>query len=271
MDVSQHSVELCDVSFRRQGRLVLDRINLKVKRAEAVCILGPNGCGKTTLLNNINGTLKVTSGRIRLRGEDIRLISIRKLSRIVGTIFQEHHTVFAYPVVEVVVMGRNPYIGPFRSPSLSDYEKAEMALQTVGIEHLRSRPYDELSGGERQLVLIARALAQNTDIILMDEPTSHLDLANQMKVLRIVRKLVDEQTISIIFTTHYPGHAVCASRVALMKNGRFSEVGSPQETIREDSLTDLYGTDVGLIRGTDYDPFTPTYVVPVHPGGQSNE
>lgn len=230
------------------GKPVISGITLSVYRGEIVSILGPNGAGKTTLLRCIEGTLSPSFGNIYINGKELKDVSDRERGRIIASVPQIHRPIFPFTVLEVVLMGRNPYITGYGTPSKRDYEIAENVLKEVGIYELRDRYYTELSGGELQLTLIARALAQEPEVILFDEPTAHLDFKNQLIVLSIVRKIVEEKEISIIMVMHDPNLAMLYSdRVFLMEKGRIMDSGKPVETITSQNMKRLYGFDVEIV------------------------
>jgi iron complex transport system ATP-binding protein len=229
-------------SFGRHD--VFRDLELEVKQGDIICVLGANGSGKTTLLRCINGTLRPKSGRIFLDDTDIAQIGVIRLARRIGTVSQEHSAPFPFSVLEVVRMGRAPYLGFFSSPSGHDNEIAMEALEHVGMSHLKDKPYTQISGGERQLVLIARTLAQKPGIILLDEPTSHLDFKNQVLVLKMISKL-SMGGLTIIMSTHLPNQAfLVSSRVALMTNGTLLAIGSCDDIMTEKNLAKTYG--IGL-------------------------
>jgi iron complex transport system ATP-binding protein len=226
-----------------------------VMKGEVLCILGANGCGKTTLLRCLNGSLKLNKGHVYLGGRDIHTMSVVDVARYIGFVFQEHSAPFPFSVLEVVRMGRTPYLSFFESPSAKDTLVAEQALDMVGMVHYRDKPYTQISGGERQLVLIARTLAQEPKIVLLDEPTSHLDFKNQTLVLRMINRLA-ESGMTVIMTSHLPNHALLySSRVALMNTGSFMAIGSPETIVNEENLKGVYGMDVKILEvageGTD--------------------
>jgi iron complex transport system ATP-binding protein len=230
------------------GKPVISGITLSVYRGEIVSILGPNGAGKTTLLRCIEGTLSPSFGNIYVSGKELKSISDRERGRIIASVPQIHRPIFPFTVLEVVLMGRNPYITEYGTPSKRDYEIAENVLKEVGIYELRDRYYTELSGGELQLTLIARALAQEPEVILFDEPTAHLDFKNQLTVLSIIRKIVEEKEISILMVMHDPNLAMLYSdRVFLMEKGRIMDSGKPVETITPQNMKRLYGFDVEIV------------------------
>lgn len=240
-------LSLENAKFSYGKREIFHDLNLNLYPGDVYCILGSNGCGKTTLLRCLNGALKLEKGRILLSNKDISSFEINQLAQKVGIVFQEHSAPFPYSVLEVVTMGRAPYLGFFDRPSKKDSEIAVEKLEVVGISHLRNKSYTQISGGERQLVLIARTLTQEPDIILLDEPTSHLDFKNQILVLRIVNKLAKDG-LAVIMSSHFPNHALLfSSRVSLMANGQFIATGKPEETISEENLENTYGIKVKIL------------------------
>lgn len=244
-------IHVKDAGFRYDTREIFGGLDLEVRPGEVLCVLGPNGCGKTTLLRCISGALRLHRGSILLDGEDIARLDVIALARKIGFVFQEHTASFPFPVIEVALMGRAPYLGLFGSPSAKDVELAEAALHKVGMLHARDKPYTQLSGGERQLVLIARTLAQEPEVILLDEPTSHLDFKNQALSLQLINRL-SERDISMIMTTHNPNHAlVYPYRVAMMNNGRIVAAGEARDMITEENLRATYGIDVRLLSASD--------------------
>jgi iron complex transport system ATP-binding protein len=238
-------LEFRDVAFSyTPGQNVFSGINLKSVDKEVLVILGPNGCGKTTLLKCAAGILKAQEGEILLDGKYIPALKRRDIARKIGYISQEHSLGFAYSVMEFVVMGRTPYLNIFSSPAEKDYNIASEAISSVGISHLKDKRYTELSGGEKQLVLIARMLTQQPSILLLDEPTSHLDLKNQTVVLRLVKKLA-KSGLSVIMTSHFPNHAITfAGHTAIMHKGGFIAQGTSEEIINEANLNKAYGIDI---------------------------
>jgi iron complex transport system ATP-binding protein len=240
-------LSLKEGSFSYGDKEVLTDVSLDVTKGEVLCILGANGCGKTTLLRCLNGSLRLNQGRVYIGGRDIHTMSVVDVARYIGFVFQEHSAPFPFSVLEVVRMGRTPYLGFFESPSAKDTLVAEQALDLVGMVHYRDKPYTQISGGERQLVLIARTLAQEPEVVLLDEPTSHLDFKNQTLVLRMINRLA-ESGMTVIMTSHLPNHALLySSRVALMNTGSFMAIGSPETIVNEENLKAVYGMDVKIL------------------------
>jgi iron complex transport system ATP-binding protein len=244
-------LSLRGATFSYGDRAIFCDVDLDVYPGEVLSILGPNGCGKTTLLRCISGALKLQKGNACLDGQDISSLSVTELARKIGFLYQEHQAPFPFSVLEVVRMGRTPYLGMFDSPSDKDTALAELALTRVGMLHLKQKPYTQISGGERQLVLLARTLAQEPEIILLDEPTSHLDFGNQALSLQLITALA-RQGISMIMTTHNPNHALLfPDKAALMHGGRFTAVGNAEDVINEDNLKATYGIDVKVFSVPD--------------------
>lgn len=230
------------------SKSVVENISLTVETGEILCLLGPNGVGKTTLFKTILGFLKLQKGEILLDGQNIVSWSPKKLAKAIGYVPQAHTPPFPFSVIDVVVMGRTAHLGAFAAPSPKDLEIAEEAIEGLKISYLKDRIYTEISGGERQLVLIARALTQQPKILIMDEPTSNLDFGNQVIVLEQINKL-SKAGYGVIMTSHFPDHAfLCSTKVALMqKNSQFS-VGTVDEVVTEENLKAAYGVDVKIIK-----------------------
>lgn len=200
-------LEVSHLSFSYGSHRVLKDINFYVKPGKMTFLLGHNGAGKSTIFKCILGHLKGACGQIRLEGRNIKTYSIRELARHVAYIPQAVSPVFNYPVHQVVLMGRSAYTSILSSPSEEDEKIAREALIRLDIAHLQDQGFSQISGGERQMVLVARALAQGGRLLLMDEPTSSLDYGNQLKVLMQVRKLCEEG-MSVLISSHNPQHAL---------------------------------------------------------------
>jgi len=229
-------------------KVILKDVSFTLAPGELLCLLGPNGVGKTTLFKTILGSLKLLSGEILLHGQDITKLDLRHFARKIAYVPQAHTPPFPFRVIDVVTMGRTAHFCVFSMPSAHDIKIADEALDTMNITHLREKMYTEISGGERQLVLIARALAQQSEILVMDEPTSNLDFGNQIKVLEHVREVSRTKGVSVILTTHSPNHALAyATKVVILKrNGGFT-VGLPEEVISEKYILDTYRVEAELL------------------------
>lgn len=233
-------------SFSYGEHEIFNRLEFSVSAGDVLCILGANGCGKTTLLRCLNGALKLKNGQVFLENHDISTMSTIDLAKNMGFVFQEHSAPFPFTVHEVVRMGRAPHLHMFAHPGLRDNLLAEQALNSVGMLHLKDKPYTQISGGERQLVLIARTLTQEPRLVLLDEPTSHLDFKNQTLVLKMVNMMA-ENGMTVIMTSHLPNHALqYSNKVVLMNGGRFLASGNPEETMTEQRLKETYGISVKI-------------------------
>jgi iron complex transport system ATP-binding protein len=227
------------------GRTVVgEGIDLTLDGGEILCLLGPNGGGKTTLFRTLLGVLPPIAGDVRVGGKPLSRWPRRELARRLGYVPQAHAGLFAFTVEDVVLMGRTARMGRFGAPSLHDRGAALSALDRLGIAGLSSRVYTHVSGGERQLVLIARALAQEAETLILDEPTASLDFGNQLRVLGEISRL-RRDGIGILMSTHQPEHALkIADRIALLKSGRVVAQGPARETANSKRLAELYGAGV---------------------------
>jgi iron complex transport system ATP-binding protein len=222
-------------------------VSFSLKPGQVLCILGPNGCGKTTLLKCLTGIFKLNKGSVWLEGTDIVQLDRSAIARKTGYVPQVHQPAFPFSVLDAVLVGRAPHLGFLESPGKKDIQIAETAIEALGISHLKNRSYTELSGGERQLVVFARVMAQQPSLILLDEPTSHLDFGNQIRVLRLVEELASTG-LPIIMTSHFPDHAfLISSKVAIMKKGEFLAFGPPDEVITEENLESIYGVKIKVV------------------------
>ncbi|RDJ15810.1 ABC transporter ATP-binding protein [Rhizobium grahamii] len=232
------------LSFGYAGRMVAEGVTLELARGEVLALLGPNGAGKTTLMKTMLGLLSPRSGDVRLDGRPLSEWSRRDRARRIAYVPQAHASAFPFSVRDVVLMGRAPYLGPFETPGAADVAAAEAALDSLGIAALADRVYTMISGGERQLALIARALAQAPSIMVMDEPAANLDFGNRMRLLSRIRQLADSG-LSVIFSTHDPDHAfLVADRVALLHDGRLRALGRPEAVLTPETMKDIYDIDV---------------------------
>lgn len=239
--------ELNALSFAYPGgRRVLDQVSLTLKRGEVLSILGPNGAGKSTLLGCMMGMLPVSEGVVRLDGRDLKQMGAREIAKLVSYVPQNHSPVFGYTVFEFVLMGRAPLIPTLARPGEADRAAAREALAQMGLSRLTDRPYTEISGGERQQAVIARAIVRRPQAVLFDEPTAHLDFGNQLRTLRMLKEL-SRQGYAVVVTTHNPDHAILlGGRAAVLDRGGRLTVGDTGEILREDLLCRVYQTDLKL-------------------------
>lgn len=233
------------------GPLVLNDVSFTLEEGEMVAFLGKNGAGKTTLLRIIPGFLSPISGDVLIDGNSVRSMSLKTKAKTIAYIPQFSHTAFAYTVRESVLMGRSPYISTFSKPTKEDEKLAESVMEELGILNLENRPTNEISGGERQLVLIARALMQNAKLLILDEPTSFLDYSNQLLVLEKAIELT-HKGYCCLYSTHNPDLALCySSRVLAMKDGQVAFSVRPEQLENSDALSSIYGRKLGVEKASN--------------------
>lgn len=225
---------------------ILKDVSLTLRQGEIVCILGPNGIGKTTVFRSVLGFLKLLEGEVLLDGVPRDRIRARDFAKCVGYVPQSHEPPFPYSVPDVVVMGRAAHLRPFEAPGLEEYRIVDQVLNMLEISYLREKTYTQISGGERQMVLIARALAQNSGLLVMDEPTANLDFGNQIHVLQSIKKLT-ASGLGVLMTTHNPDHAfLCCNRVILLTKDKQVLEGTVDEIVTEENLRKAYGVEVRI-------------------------
>lgn len=228
-------------------RSILHEISFSLKSGDTLCILGPNGSGKTTLLNCLMKLNRPESGTISIDGTTIDKIDSNQIARFIGYVPQNLEPSFDCSVIDYTVTGCAPRLKLLQRPGPTEYSEADKALESLGISYLRDSSYARISGGERQQVSIARALVQRAQIILLDEPTAHLDFGNQMRVLKLMHKMADEG-YGIVMTTHNPDHVLMlGGKVAVMKRDGSFTFGDVDQVITEDFLCELYQTELHLV------------------------
>lgn len=241
------SIEVKNVSFSYDERPVLRNVSFCANEGEMLCVLGPNGVGKSTLFNCILGLLKPKNGEILLEGSSVQSFSARELARKIAFVPQSHAPTFNYSVFDMVLMGTTAHVGGISSPGAQQMKLAEDAIERVGITHLKKRGYMQISGGERQLSLIARAIAQQASLVIMDEPTANLDYGNQLRILIRVKELVNSEKLTVIQSTHNPDHVfLFADRVLALIGGQVAAFGTPEAAVTEELIESLYGVKVQL-------------------------
>ncbi|MBR2836228.1 MAG: ABC transporter ATP-binding protein [Coriobacteriales bacterium] len=228
------------------GQNILEGMSFTYESPDIMCLLGCNGVGKSTLLKCIMGELSPASGTITIDGKPTRQYSPRDMALKVAYIAQMHAPTFSYPVIDVVTMGRTSHIGYLSNPSDEDVQFAYDQLVYLGIERLAERPYTEISGGERQLVMIASALAQQPEAMLLDEPTAHLDFGNQFKFVQLVERL-HAKGIGVLMTTHFPDHALLLDcETAILSKGGVVAQGPAHKVVTEEALGQIYGIPINI-------------------------
>lgn len=233
-----------NLCFSYGSHEVLKGVSFNAKLGEFISVLGPNGVGKSTLFRCMLGLLNPTGGSVSIGGRDIQTMTAAELSKCVAYIPQSHNPVFNFSVFDMVLMGTTAQLGRFASPGKAQEHLADAALERMGISHLRDRGCGHISGGERQLVLIARAIAQQAKILVMDEPSANLDFGNKMRVMKTVKSLTDDG-YTIIQSTHDPDQAYLYSdKILALFGGKVCAWGTPQDTISNSLVSTLYGVDV---------------------------
>jgi iron complex transport system ATP-binding protein len=242
-------IRATDISFsydRRhaESRLVLEGVSVEMERGSIVGLLGPNGSGKTTLLRIIAGMLPPRTGAVFLNNEPLAGLSRRQLAQRIAMVPQETHSTFDFTALDIVLMGRYPHLGLFELERPADLEIARRALAATGTESLEARPFGTLSGGEKQRVAIASALAQSSDILLLDEPTASLDLGYQFEIASLLRQLNRDRGTTMVVSTHDLNFAatICGG-VVLLKNGRVLARGALQDTLTPATIRAIYDVD----------------------------
>lgn len=239
-------VQVKQASFSYGPHAVFQDLSFSVNPGQIWCLLGPNGCGKTTLLDCILGLHRLHSGSIVINNKDSGDYKPGKIARLIAYVPQKHEPTFPYSVHQIVTMGRAAHLGLFESPSRTDRGMAEKVLNHMGIGHLKDRPYTQLSGGETQLVMIARALVQEAPVIILDEPTAHLDFRYELKIMEVIQNLVKNNRLSIIMATHFPNHAFyfenadIDTEIALLHKGHFQATGAPKDVLTGNNIETLY-------------------------------
>ncbi len=234
-------------AYRAGGALALDAVDFSVPDGQVTALLGPNGAGKTTLLQLLLGLHEPQEGLVSLAGKPLRDYSRRERARWMGLVPQRETLTFDYSVLEYVLLGRAPYLGALEMPGEEDLKVAQTALERLEIAFLAGRAITGLSGGELQLVLLARALAQQPRILLLDEPTSHLDLPHKYHLLRILRQL-SQDGVTVLFTTHDPDTVSAVDWLVLLRGGRVLESGTTAETFTAEKLSRAYGIPLRVER-----------------------
>lgn len=236
------------IGFHYPGHApILADVDLHVDAGEIVCILGPNGVGKSTLLLCLSGLMRPSAGAIRLCGDELAKLAPDEIGRKLALVQQFHEIAFSFSVRTIVEMGRAPHLGALRMPGPDDRVIVDAALATFGLTGMAETPVIELSGGERQIVMIARAFAQQPRLFILDEPTAHLDFANRARFLDRIAAMT-KAGAGVLFTTHFPDEAFAvADRTLLLRPSGRPHSGATRDILTEERLSDVYGVPVAII------------------------
>lgn len=246
-------IEIQSISFRYQKDWVLQDISFKIEKGGFVGIIGPNGSGKTTLLKILYCLLTPQKGQILFNHKPLQKMNRNEIAKKIAVVAQENYPLFPFRVEEIVLMGRSPYLGHLLFEGKKDLEIAQRAMEWTKILPFRERYLDELSGGERKRVFIARALAQEPEVILLDEPTANLDIHHQLDFLNLILQLNREKGLTIILATHDLNLASdFCDHLVLLQKGRIYSLGSPEEVITQEKIENVYGCKVWV----DRNPFS---------------
>ncbi|HEX9831215.1 MAG TPA: ABC transporter ATP-binding protein [Thermodesulfobacteriota bacterium] len=238
-----------NIRFSYDGVEVLKGLSISLRKERMVGLLGANGAGKSTLLKILTGILNPKSGRLLYGGKELTRLDKREIAKRIAYIPQDSIFGFPFSVQEVVLMGRAPYVGRFEFERERDLQIAISAMETVGISHLKDRPITEISGGEKQLASLARALAQEPEVMVLDEPATFLDVKHKTRIMKLLRSLKSERGISVIAATHDVFSALFYfDEIIMLKDGRIFAEGSVEEVLKQEVLTAVYGIEVTVRR-----------------------
>lgn len=236
-----------NLNFYYGKRKILNNLNFSMGNGCICGLLGPNGSGKTTLLDCINGLNKPRGGEITISQKSIHNMDRKELAKKMSRVPQQTNIVFPFRVIELVVMGKAPYLENWESPGKQDYKNAAELLDNLGIGSLAGQPFNKISGGEKQMALIARAIFQNAEIMLLDEPTAHLDYKNQFIILDLITKIAKENNLTVIITLHDPNLAMhCCDEIVMLKKGEIISWGKTSEVLKANLLSQMYDMDISV-------------------------
>lgn len=254
-------VESVDFAYEKD-KIVLKGFDCQINAGEKVAILGHNGAGKTTLFSLIAGLLPGYSGKMTIDGEEVCGLTRGRLARKVALVPQKHEPLFPYLAKDFIMMGRYSSLGIFGNPTSEDRERVQLAAQETGADRFLDRPYNALSGGEMQLVLIARALVQEAGVLILDEPSTHLDFKNRFVVMDLVRKISERRKMTLLMSLHEPNDVLqFADRVIVMCDGRKAADGKPADVVNEKMLAEFFGVRAEKIGSGDNCLFRPVGII----------
>ena len=254
--MSANLLEMREVVFAYEKEPVLNRVSLKIQRGDFIAVVGPNGSGKSTLLKLLGGILRAGSGTVRFEGVDMKDIKRKALAQSVAWIPQEHPMTFAFKVSEIVMMGRHPYLSAWTFEGDDDFRIVHEAMRLTDTERFFGRGFNEISGGEKQRVMLASAIAQEPGIMLLDEPTSALDIKYQLQILTILERLNREQSMTVVLAMHDLQLAArYCKKLVLLHAGEVMHEGPPEEVLQKEILEKAYEVKVKLLRDPDNNRF----------------
>ena len=240
-------LKIHDLCFSYKERPVLQQIDLNIRKGERIGILGPNGCGKTTLLKLLNRNLHPDSGKVMMNDIDLEEVSKREIARHIAVVPQSNEIRFAFSVRDIVMMGRMPFMGQFQGESSEDVRIVDEAMKKTNVTEFADRLINTMSGGERQRVIIARAIAQKPEIILLDEPNLHLDICYQFEVLDLVKKLSDEEDLTVVIVSHdLPMVVRYCDRIVLIHDHKVFAIGTPEEVLTRENMRIVFNINAVL-------------------------
>jgi iron complex transport system ATP-binding protein len=240
------SIAVSNLSFSYGERPVLENVNVKAESGQLLSIIGPNGVGKSTLFHCMLGLLNSYKGQIKINGKDIKGLGVKEMAKLIAYVPQSHYPSFNFSVFDMVLMGTTVQVSAYSTPGKEQTKLVESALERLGIAHLKHRGYTKISGGERQLIIIARALVQQTGVLILDEPTANLDFGNQILVLTQIKYLAKDG-YTIVQATHNPEHAFMFSdRVLAIHEGKVLADGTPSNIVTEELMHKLYSVDIDV-------------------------
>lgn len=241
-------IKVCGASFNYPGeRLLFDNISFEVPLGETLAILGANGAGKTTFIKCLMNFLQFKKGDLYIAGKSTEEFSSTAFWKVVGYVPQAKSMIFGFSVLEMTVMGLSPYIGMGRLPQKEEYDKATNILEKLGLLDIKDASCNQISGGQLQMALIARTLVKHPGILIMDEPESHLDLKNQMKILNVIEQLNSSKNVAIIINTHFPEHALRVAKNALLIGRNNHLFGETRDVVTQKNLSRYFGIDAEVL------------------------